>query len=325
MPKATRRHVLQAGLVGLGGTALPLASARGQGVAEKPAAVAPVDQRTLGRTGAKVGILGLGLGSQFTGPHVNDPEATEAILSSALSRGCNYFDTARLYGPSEEMIGGFVERNRKDIHLVSKSMDRTYEGMKADIELSLKNLKTDHIDLYFMHNLTPGNAKPDEMATGCHRALLEAREKGLIKSIGISGHTGAAVLMSAIRTLDPDVLLTVLPCTRPDEGRYEDELLPLARDRNMGVVAMKCVRHAREAALKGADLIRYALSLDGVSTAIVGLDQQAHLDQNAEMASTFVAMPADERQAMHSHVTEALAGLPAIWDMPGYQDAVRLA
>lgn len=327
MSDATRRRVLQAGIAGLTASALPAAASKphdGPAVADSPP-VMPVQRRTLGRTGAEVGILGLGLGTQFTGPHADDPAATEAILTTALARGCNYFDTARAYGPSEEMIGGFVKRHRDDVFLVSKSGSRDYDGMKADIELSLKNLQVETIDLYFMHNLKPDNADAAAMEKGCLKALHEAREQGLIRSIGISGHTGPDVLMQAIERLDPDVLLTVLPCTRPDEGRYETELLPLAVKRNMGVVAMKTVRHAREAALKGAELVRYALSLDGVSTAIVGLDQQPHLQQNADMAAAFVPMTEDQRQAMTTHVNRALAGLPAIWDMPGYEDVVRLA
>ena len=326
MSDATRRRVLQAGIAGLTASALPGGAARGQAApaAEAPA-VSQVERRVLGRTGAQVGILGLGLGSQFTGPHKDDPEATEAILTQALAHGCNYFDTARAYGPSEEMVGGFVKRNRDDIFLVSKSAKRDYDGMKKQIDESLNNLQVESIDLYFMHNLAKKNADPAEMEKGCHKALLEAQEQGLIRHIGLSGHSGPDILMQAINRLDPDVLLTILPCTRPDDGRYETELLPLAIKNNMGVVAMKAVRHAREAALKGSELVRYALSLDGVSTAIVGLDQQAHLDQNADMASAFVRMTEDERQAMTTYVNRALAGLPAIWDMPGYEDEVRLA
>ena len=217
------------------------------------------------------------------------------------------------------MIGGFVKQHRDDIFLVTKSGKRSYDGMKSDIELSLKNLQTDTIDLYHMHNLSDKNADLDEMEKGCLKALREAKEQGLIRHYGVTGHSGPDILMRAIERFDPDVLLTILPCTRPDEGRYETELLPLAKKRNMGVIAMKTVRHAREAALKGPDLVRYALSLDGVTSAIVGLDQQAHLDQNADMAAAFVQMTEDERHAMTTHVNRALAGLPPIWDMPGYR------
>ncbi len=326
MSDATRRRVLQAGLAGLTASALPAAAQAGAdaATAADAPAIKGVERRTLGRTGAQVGILGLGLGSQFTGPHKDDPEATEAILTHALARGCNYFDTARAYGKSEEMIGGFIKRHREDIFLVSKSGKRDYDGMKAEIELSLKNLQVETIDLYHMHHLSAKNADPVAMEKGCLKALLEAKEQGLIRHYGVTGHSGPDILMQAVERLDPDVLLTVLPCTRPNDGRYETELLPLAMKRNMGVVAMKTVRHAREAALKGAELVRYALSLEGVSTAIVGLDQSAHLDQNADMASAFVPMTEDQRQAMTTHVNQALAGLPAIWDMPGYEDAVRL-
>ena len=80
-------------------------------------------------------------------------------------------------------------------------------------------------------------------------------------------------------------VLTIFPCTRPDKGRHEDELLPLARARQMGVIAMKTIRYARQANLPAKELLRYALSLDGVNTAIVGLDGLGHLNENATVAS----------------------------------------
>jgi uncharacterized protein len=82
-------------------------------------------------------------------------------------------------------------------------------------------------------------------------------------------------------------VLTIFPCTGPDKGRYEDELLPPARARRMGVIAMKTIRYASQANLPATELLRYALSLDGVNTAIVGLDGLGHLNENAAVAQEY--------------------------------------
>jgi aryl-alcohol dehydrogenase-like predicted oxidoreductase len=126
--------------------------------------------------------------------------------------------------------------------------------------------------------------------------------------------------MQAMKRFDPDVVLTVFPCTRDDNGRYEDELLPLAREKNMGVVGMKTVRRARNADLKGSDLIRYSLSLEGVHSTIVGLDTVAHLQENAEMATNFMPMDVENRVELNRVAEELLADIPTPWEQPGYQD-----
>jgi len=279
--------------------------------------------RQLGRIGAEVSILGAGLGSVFTRGN-GDPEAAHERLENALKAGVTYYDTARVYGPSEKLAGPFVKKHRDEIFLVSKSTQRDYDGFMRDFERSLTLLQTDRIDLYHMHSIS----RRDDikaMDAGCAKACRELKEQGVIRAYGVTGHSGAASLEEAIKHLDPDALLTVLPASRPDRGRYEDVLLPLCQKRNMGVIAMKCVRHARDADLKGSDLIRYSLSLPGVHTAIVGLDTDAHLQENAAMASGFKPMDAQARRETSEFVQIALAGHPAPWERPSYNDRVAEA
>ncbi|MEX0330217.1 MAG: aldo/keto reductase [Puniceicoccaceae bacterium] len=306
----------------LSGAAVTGGTAIAHGGSDHPTAGVP--KRTLGKTGAKVSILGLGLGSAFTRPFEGDPEATEAVLMRALSHGINYWDTARAYGVSEEMLGPVVEKVRKDIYLVSKSRVRTYDGFKRELETSLKNLRTDHIDLYHIHNLNPErDPDMDAIENGAVKAIKEAKEEGIIKHFGITGHSGVEILMEGIRRWDPDAMLTVFPVDRPDDGAYEDQLLPLARERNMGVVAMKTVRWARNSDLPGPQLIRYGISVEGVACAIVGLDSMAHLDENAAMASTFEPMSKDLMAEMSQYVRGELASLgEPPWKRPGYEDGM---
>jgi aryl-alcohol dehydrogenase-like predicted oxidoreductase len=100
-----------------------------------------------------------------------------------------------------------------------------------------KNLRTDHIDLYHMHNFQPKKGDTSAKAReSAWKAAVEAREQGIIRNFGVTGHSGADILIEVVKAYEPDALLTIFPANRPDHGKYEDELLPLAMERNMGVI-----------------------------------------------------------------------------------------
>jgi aryl-alcohol dehydrogenase-like predicted oxidoreductase len=304
----------------IGSMAIGAVSTANAGDTAKPARV---DRRTLGRIGADVSILGLGLGSAFIKPYDNDREAGQALLDMALDHGVNYFDTAHIYGNSEKVIGPVVSRRRDEIFLVSKSAERTYDGFKQDLETALKNLQTDRLDLYHLHNFNPRkDADLGAIEKGAVRAAREARAEGMIGAFGITGHSGAQILIDAINLFDPDAILTIFPCNRPDDGRYESELLPLATERKMGVIAMKTVRQARDVDVKGTELIRSAISIPGIHTAIVGLDTSAHLMENVAMVTDFQPMSASDRESLFQLSKASLAGLTAPWDRSGYEDRI---
>jgi uncharacterized protein len=281
----------------------------------------PVDRRRLGRIGAEVSILGLGLGSAFMEGYANKLDAGHALLESALAQGIDYWDTARSYGPSEAMIAPVLARHRNRVFLASKSDARDYDGFRRDLERSLQVLRTDHLDLYQLHDLRPReSANLGAIESGAVRAAREAKDQKLIGAFGITGHASAGMLVECVKRFDPDTVLTTFPCTRPDQGRFEDELLPMARARKMGVIAMKTIRYAREAKLPARELLRYALSLEGVTTAIVGLDSVEHLNQNARVASGFRPLKEGRRAELSESARRALAGVPAPWDRAGYVD-----
>jgi len=311
---STRRSFLKTALVG--GAAAPTAALAKSGSSAKQF---KVDRRVLGRTGAEVSILGLGLGSAFTKPYTNDREAGEKLLNIALDHGVNYWDTSRGYGASEEMIAPVLRKRRKEVFLVSKSEGRDYDSLMRDFEKSLKTMGVDKLDVFHMWNIRPKD-NLDQMERGAFKAVLELKEQGVIENYGVTGHSGAQLLIDAVQRFDPDVLLTVFPCTRDDQGRYEDELLPLARERDMGVIAMKTVRRARNADLVGSDLIRYALSLEGVHSTIVGLDTLGHLNENMAMATNFEPLSKTRMAQLHDEAVVALKDIPTPWEQPGYKD-----
>ncbi|MBV8813164.1 MAG: aldo/keto reductase [Verrucomicrobia bacterium] len=281
---------------------------------------AQVDRRKLGRTGAEVSILGLGLGAAFMDAFENRLEAGHALLESALARGINYWDTARGYGPSEGMIAPVLVRNRSRVFLASKSDSRDYEGFKRDLERSLQVLQTNYIDLYQLHDLGPQELNDlDAIEAGAIRAAREAKEQKLIRAFGVTGHSHRGILIACMRRFNPDTVLTTFLATESGKGAYE-ELLSVARAQQMGVIAMKTIRYGRRTNLPPPDLLRYALSLNGVHTAIVGLDSLNHLNEDAAVATGFRALKAANRYEFRQNASRALAGLVPPWEMPGYVD-----
>jgi aryl-alcohol dehydrogenase-like predicted oxidoreductase len=276
-----------------------------------------------GRTGVEVSMIGLGLGTSYTGGFGKDPEAATKVLEDAVAMGVNYFDTAFNYKGSYQLMAPFVEKRRKDIFLVSKSEKRDYDGFMQQFESTLKDLRTDHLDLMHVHALDPKrDTDLKAIENGAVRAQRKLIEQKAIRFMGITGHSIAQIFIDAVKMWNPDCIMTVFPAGRPENGRFEDALLPVCVEHKMGIAAMKMVRNARNSDLKGSDLVRYALSLPGVHVANVGLDTLAHLTENVTMTANFKPLDKAARTAMAEQVGAAIAGLINPWDRPGYQDGV---
>jgi uncharacterized protein len=279
-----------------------------------------VDRRRFGRVDADVSILGLGLGAAFMDAYEHRLDAGHTLLESALARGINYWDTGRGYGPSEGMIAPVLRRNRSRVFLASKSDSRDYDGFKRDLDRSLQVLQTNYVDLYQLHDL--GSQELTNLRAieaGAVRAAREAKDQKIIHAFGITGHSHRGTLIECMKRFDPDTVLTTFLATESGKGTY-DELLALARSRQMGVIAMKTIRYGRQAKLPATELLRYALSLNGVHTAIVGLYSLNHLNEDAAVATGFRAMKTAERFEYHRSVSTALAGVVAPWEERGYLD-----
>jgi uncharacterized protein len=269
---------------------------------------------------ADVSILGLGLGAAFLDAFEQRLDAGHALLESALAKGINYWDTGRSYGPSESMIAPVLAGNRSRVFLASKSDARDYDGFKRDLERSLQVLRTDHVDLYQLHDLGPQElTNLGAIEAGAVRAAREAKDERIIRAFGITGHSHRGILIECMRRFDPDTVLTTFLATESGKGTH-NELLALARSRHMGVIAMKTIRYGRLAKLPATELLRYALSLDGVHTAIVGLDSLNHLNEDAAVATGFKAMKVVDQFEFHQNASRALVSVVAPWERPGYVD-----
>ena len=246
--------------------------------------------RVLGRTGARVSILGLGGQILLQTPDRWD-EAVE-LINRALDLGINYCDTAAAYYPSELYYGEVMPERRHEVFLATKTGDRTRDGAWRSIEQSLVNLQTDHVDLIQVHSLDRFDhldraLQPD----GALAAMSEAREQGLTRFIGVSGHN-ADVLLSALHAFDFDTILVRINPLDPLRGDVIGSVLPVAHRRRMGVIAMKVMDRGGllNRGVSPSSLLRYTLS-QHVATAIVGCGSLRDLEENFETARTFRPLP----------------------------------
>lgn len=228
-----------------------------------------MEYTTLGKTGLRISRMGFG------GIPIQkvDVSAVRTLMQAMRERGVNYIDTARGYTVSESYIGEALEGMRGDFVLATKSMARTKEAMEKDIETSLKNLRTDHIELYQVHNPSLTDLETVVAPGGALEALLEAKAAGKIGHIGVTAHM-ASVFEKA---LSMDWVETVMFPYNIVETQGE-ELMRRAAQQNVGFVAMKPLAGG---ALEDAALaMRFISRNPDVSVVIPGMYAVSELEQN---------------------------------------------
>ncbi len=255
-----------------------------------------MQRRTLGNTGLEVSVLGFG------GFHLIEIPLKDAshLLNSYLDRGGNYVETAASYGDgiSERKIGRSISSRRNEFVLASKSEGRTKEEYLKNVERSLRNLKTDVLDIVFMHAVQKFEDADRILAPGgAMEGALEAQRSGKIRFIGITGHGRPDVLIHAMRKHPYDVLMTGFNYyDRFNFPATESELLPLCHERGTGVLAMKSVadgylyKSARSA-------LQYSLSLP-VASVVAGMNTQEMLDTDFSVVENFTPMSESDRQGL---------------------------
>ena len=233
-----------------------------------------MEYKILGKTGLKVSVMGFG------GIPIQriDAAGTRVLMEKLAENGVNYIDTARGYTVSESYLGEALEGIRDKFILATKSMGRTKEAMAADIDISLKNLRTDYIDLYQCHN--PNMDQLDQILApgGALEALLEAKEAGKIGHIGLTAHSLAVFE----RALELSWVETIMFPYNIVETHGLD-LIAKCREKNIGFIDMKPLAGG---ALEDATLaIRYVLANPDVTLTIPGMADVSELDQNLSAAA----------------------------------------
>jgi aryl-alcohol dehydrogenase-like predicted oxidoreductase len=279
---------------------------------------------TLGKTGVAVPRIGIGLGSRFCA--VADEDKAQEILASALDHGFYYWDTAYNYTNgsiiSEERLGRTLERRRKEVFLATKFEERTYDGVMRQLEVSLKRLRTDHLDLYQVH-LIESMADLDTLGLpgGALAALRKIKDQKIARFIGFSGHVDAAAMAEAARRHDFDTMLIALNHYAERRGDLEGGAIPAAVARGLGVMIIKAIR-PRETVegLAAADLIRYALTLRQVHSAVIGTDSVDVVKKNAALLRDFRPLSPEEMTKLSVKLEPFFAGANVAWMRPGYRD-----
>ncbi len=263
-------------------------------------------KRTLGRTGAEVGLFSLG--GEATIETGSRREKAAEIINRALDLGVNYIDTAPRYGngASERNIGEVMRDRRDEVFLATKTHERDYDGTMRLIEESLERLQTDRLDLYQLHNIRLDQDLDRALAdNGAVKALERLKSEGVISNIGITGHRDPEVLLRGIREYEFDTILMSLNAADRFYKPFQDELLKTAERQGLGIIAMKVAavgRVFREDGVTSMEqALGYVLSLP-VSTAIVGISSIRELEENVEIAQRFEPYPREEMQEIEELV-----------------------
>jgi predicted aldo/keto reductase-like oxidoreductase len=220
------------------------------------------------------------------------------LLNHAIDLGITYLDTSPDYG-SQPKLGEVMKTRRDEVFLATKINKRRHADVLKELQQNLKELQTDHVDLIQVHAV---NAMADLEAAlapdGALSALEQARRQGMTRFIGITGHARPAVLAHALDRYDFDTVLVALGAIDRLVTGPETMLLPVAQRKNMGVIAMKVYGHGE---LKQHELaLRYSLGLPGVSLAILGMEEEAQIDENVRLAQQMTPLSQPELDALLS-------------------------
>ena len=280
-----------------------------------PATDRAMPTRNLGHTGYRTALFSLG-GQAAVEQEGNEAVAT-AIVERAIDLGVNYVDTAAAYGGprrwSQRYIGRVMARRRGEAYLASKTHDRTRDGSLRLLDESLRLLGTDHLDCWQLHNISRMEQVEQVFGPGgAIEALVQAREQRMTRFLGVTGHADPGVLMEMLRRFSFDTILLALNAADRHHRSFADQLLPMAVERQMGIIGMKIPARShllaswspppperqggfertpdqRPGTLTMREAMDYTLSFP-VSTVIIGCDSVAQLEENVRLASAFTPL-----------------------------------
>jgi len=253
-----------------------------------------MEYRVLGKTGLKISRMGFG------GIPIQriDAEGTKVLMQQLLAAGVNYIDTARGYTVSEEYLGYALEGIRDKFVLATKSMARTKEAMAKDIDISLKNLRTDYIDLYQVHNPTAADLEAVQQPGGAVEALLEAKAAGKIGHIGVTLHY-ADLFAKAVNY---DWVETIMFPYNAVETQGE-EYIRICGEKNIGFIDMKPL--AGGAIDDATTALRFIVQNPDVTVIIPGMEKPEQIQQNLDAINNTAPLTAEEQQKIAA-IREAL-------------------
>jgi predicted aldo/keto reductase-like oxidoreductase len=254
--------------------------------------------KTLGKTGLKVTTLGFGCMITSDG----------SVVERAADLGITYFDTARGYqnGNNERMVGAALKRKRADITLSTKTHAGTRNDALRDLDTSLKELGTDHVDIWYLH----AKSRPDEVTDDLIEAQQIAKKAGKIRFAGVSSHSGQKELLPWLaKNPNIDVVLTAYNFTQES---FMNDVIAEVEKAGKGVVAMKVMagglrtvrpnnpaypRLSREGALPAA--LQWVLQNPNVHTTVPSMTDNDQLDENLKAMARPFGEPQKKLLAAH--------------------------
>jgi uncharacterized protein len=291
----------------------------GDAVAAPPPPGAPspaggaIPLRPLGKTGLQVSAIGLG--GHALGLAPNESEARR-IVAEAIDAGVNFMDNAWEYhdGRSEEWMGRALEGRRDRVVLMTKvcTHGRGRQVAMQQLEESLRRLRTDHLDVWQVHEVVYVNDPALHYAAGgVLEALDQAKREGKTRFVGFTGHKDPAIHLEMLsRGYSFDTCMMPLNCFDASFRSFESGILPELNRRGIGPIGMKSLGGTAEMVKQGIvtvqEALRYAMSLP-VATTVSGIDSIGVLHQNSAIARGFTPMTSAEMQALRGRVTRYAA------------------
>jgi aryl-alcohol dehydrogenase-like predicted oxidoreductase len=262
-----------------------------------------ITTRPFGKKGPAVTQVGLG-GEGVLRTHGRTPEAL-AVIEEAAAQGINYFDSARAYAGSEGYYGEFWSEHsnlRPEMFQTSKSASRDKEGAKGDLVHTLTTIGLDRLDLWQVHDVrTSKDLEKIEGQGGALEAFVEARDAGIVRFIGVTGHHDPKVLEHAVARWPVDAVLLPVNPLEAVIGGFLDRVLAVAEERGIAVIGMKvlggshCI--SEEAGITSEMLIRFALS-QKIAAVIVGCSSPQEVQALAHAGMNFEPMPLEEQEKL---------------------------
>jgi aryl-alcohol dehydrogenase-like predicted oxidoreductase len=286
--------------------------------------------RNLGKTGARVGIFGLG--GQGALEKANNEKLALEMIQRALELGVNYFDTSAIYGGpdrwSERNLGKGLKGSRDQVFIATKTKERTRDAALQNLEASLKLLDTDYIDTWQLHDVGI-QEDVDQIfgKRGAIEALIQAHDQKIVRNLGVTGRFRPEALMECIRRFPFDTVLMAVNAADRYYYPFEKDLLPLAVEKQMGIIGMKVMARGRilsswtpppveqqkrswegrgaittvPGTLTKRETFFYNLSLP-ISTAIIGCDSVEQVEECADLARSFTPLSAAQMAALEAKV-----------------------
>jgi uncharacterized protein len=269
--------------------------------------------RPLGKTGVKVSAIALG---GATLGQAKSKEEAIRIAHEAIDNGITFMDNAWEYNKhrSEEWMGEALQGRRNQVFLMTKvcSHGRDRKVAMQQLEESLRRLKTDHLDLWQIHEVVYDN-DPERIfrPNGAIEALDQAKKEGKVRFVGFTGHKDPAIHLKMLSYNYPfDTVQMPLNCFDASFRSFERQVLPELNKRQIAAIGMKSLSGNADAVKKGVvtpqEAIRYAMSLP-IATVVSGIDSLEVLRQNLAIARGFKPMQAKEMQALRDRCAQYAA------------------